>query len=151
MNICLLHVVDKRKQSGGVEKVFLVLLENIARDENHNIAVALNKGYLFDKIASIYNNNEVQLFLLPDKNVLNIPSFYWKLIQITRNFKPDVIHSHHRFTSFLACKLPFRSFKLVHTFHVEQFNKTWAKSYGDHLTAVSNGCIKQNKKYDQFI
>lgn len=136
MRVCLLHIVDNPCQLSGAEMVFLTLIKDFAKDKEIQVAAALNRGALFDNVSSL----GVKVYALPDKRILNIPSFYSNLLKITRDFNPAIVHSHHRYTTFLAQLLPFRHYKLIHTFHLEQFTKRWNIFFGDYATAVSQGC-----------
>lgn len=143
MRVCLLHSVDSPAQFGGAERVFLTLLKEIPKDENFHIVAALNKGRLLDEVSSF----GVKVYELPPNGVLNIPRFFLALSSMLKDFNPDVIHSHHRYTTFLSHIVPFRHYKLIHTFHIEQFTRRWNRFYGDYTTAVSKGCKEHFVKY----
>ncbi len=143
MKICMMHIVDTPDQFGGAEKVFLTLVKDISKDKEIQVVVALNKGRLLEDVFS----HRVKAYILPYKGFARMPSFYSSLLKMVRDFKPDIIHSHHRYTTFGAQLLPFRDYKLIHTFHLEQFTRKWNRFFGDYATAVSEGCKKHFVKH----
>lgn len=143
MRVCLLHIVDAPEQFGGAEKIFLTLCSEFSKGGEVQVVAAVNKGVLWEKVASC----RLKTYILPDKCVSRIPSFYLNLYRILKEFKPDIVHSHHRYTTFLSHRLPFRNYKLIHTFHIEQFTRRWNRFYGDYTTAVSRGCKDHFVKY----
>lgn len=136
MRVCLLHIVDSPEQFGGAEKIFLTLCSELSKDGEIQIAAAVNKGVLWEKVSSF----RLKTYTLPDKGISSIPSFYRNLYSIAKEFRPEIVHSHHRYTTFFSHLLPLRNYKLIHTFHLDQFTKKWNRFFGDYATAVSKAC-----------
>lgn len=143
MRICLLHIVDSPEQFGGAEKVILTLAKEFAKDKDITLAVAVNNGILSDRISSV----GVKVYAMPDKGMLKAPSFFVNIRKIIKDFRPDIIHSHHRYTTMLTHFMPRKASKLVHAFHAEQFTRKWNRFFGDFATAVSKGCKEHFVKF----
>lgn len=124
--------------------IVLELAKEFAKDQTLEVAVAINSGILADKVLS----HGIKTYILPDKGFMKIPFFYLRFLRMTRDFEPDIVHSHHRYPTLLAQVFPlFKAYRLIHTFHLEQFTKRWLRFFGDCATAVSKGCKDHFVKY----
>ncbi len=132
----LAHMVDRSDQYGGVEKVLLLLAAELQKRPDIELAVAINPSDISGRLRL----QGVRIFDLPQKRAVALPSLYGAVLNLHRQFSPQIVHSHHRFTTFLFQSVPARRYRLVHTFHVEQFTRKWYRCFGDAATAVSQGC-----------
>jgi glycosyltransferase involved in cell wall biosynthesis len=134
IRLLLLHLVDSERQYGGVEKVVLDLATRLPHDQT-DVVLGVNRGIFADRAAKA----DVPLCLIEAKGKWDVLSFWKQLRDLSERFQPDIVHSHHRFTTLCAQVLPGRRYRLVHTFHVEQFTWKWLRFFGDYATAVSHG------------
>lgn len=131
----MVHTVDRFEQMEGVEKVVLSLLSSYKSHPDLQAALAVNRGVLADCAAA----EGIKVYCLPQKSMSHLPGYGLRWLSIVKEFQPDIVHSHHRFTTFIAQLSPGRRYKVLHTFHVEQFSKAYLRFFGDRATAVSEG------------
>src|SRR3990167_8001579 len=117
IRILLVHTVDRFEQMEGVEKVVLSLLTAYRSRYDFQVALAVNRG----RLADLASAEGIAVYHLPSKRMSGLPGYGLKWAKIVKEFQPDIVHSHHRFTTFIAQLFPGRRYKVLHTFHVEQF------------------------------
>lgn len=135
MRVLLMHTLDSYEQYAGVEEVIMTLANEFDKLDGVDVAVALNKGRLYDELSA----KGIKLYPMPAKGFIKLPGYLLSLSRTITDFSADIVHSHHRFTTLAAQLLPFRRYKVIHTLHVEQFTRRWNKFFGDITTAVSQG------------
>lgn len=128
--VLLLHVVDEPGQLGGVERVLELLGRGLAAGP-WRLAAAVNEGELHDRWAAA----GLEVETLPPRHPL--PAFAAAVHRLLSRRAPAVVHSQHRLTTLLAHLRPGRGYRLLHTFPVEQHDKTRWRWFGDRQIAVS--------------
>lgn len=131
MRVLIFHVIDTPGQFAGVEKIICEMTTGL-ESGHYDVAVAVNEGTLLDTL----RQQGVRIYKIHSskKNLLG----YWLEWQkICQDFQPEVVQSHHRYTTALAHLTPVRRYKLVHTIHNEYFDKRFLHFFGDHTVAVS--------------
>ena len=138
MRILFADLYDAKFSMGGAEKVFLELARSMKEDYGEEVACVVNKGDLADQL---------------EKLGIPVTEIYWskwrtlqtilELKRVLSSFKPDVIHSHHRFTTFLL-NLCFKKDNLIlHTEHVPRTDRRRLFRFGHFATAVHES-IREN-------
>lgn len=128
--VLLVHVVDEPRQFGGVERV-LELLGRGLQDGPWRLAAAVNEGELHDRWAAA----GLPVATLPPRRPLT--AFAPALHRTLSRERPALVHSQHRLTTLLAQLRPGRSYRLLHTFAVEQHDRRRCTFFGDRQIAVS--------------
>jgi len=131
MKILYTSLHDPRFGMGGAEKVLLELALSMRRDYGVEVYAAVNEGDL-----------QRALF----KQGIAVTPLFWSkqrtletvlhLKKATEQFQPDLIHSHHRYTTFLTDLFFKKRTRLLHTEHVLRGDKALLFRYGHHATAV---------------
>ncbi len=140
--VLLLHVVDRPQQFGGVEKFVLSLAQGLSKS-GIPVALAVNEGCLQEAART----GGIKIFSTGIMKKSHPLAALSKINAECQKFQPDVVHSHHRYTTLGAQVLPFRKFCLIHTLHVELFDKRYIRFFGDHATAVSQAVKNHFVKY----
>lgn len=115
----------------GVER-FVCNLATELDGEQFEVAVAINEGRLAADLQKA--NVPIYLFRSSKRNPFQ---FFLEWKKIVRDFKPHIVHSHHRYTSAIAQMTPCRAYRLVHTVHNEYHDKRFLRFYGDQIVTVS--------------
>ena len=130
--VLILHIIESENQFGGVERVVLELAQGL-RERHRAVALAVNEGFLSEEA------RKIGLDTLPLKTGKK-----WNLLQsvsairaVCKQFRPAIVHSHHRYTTACAQMVLGRAYRLLHTHHVLTSDKRWNPFYGDHTSAVS--------------
>ncbi len=138
MKILYASLYEPRFSMGGAEKVLLDLAVAMRRDYGASVAVAVNPGDLQRELFKL--GIEVIPIAWPKWRT---PETLWKLKAALERLKPDVVHSHHRYTTFLLDSF-FRSrARILHTEHVLRQDKTVFFRYGHQATAVHES-VREN-------
>lgn len=141
MRILFAHLYDASFGMGGAEKVVLDLADAFHK-QGHHVSVAVNAGRLSEKLeergiswARIYAS---KLQTLKTMGCLR---------DEVRRFQPDLIHSHHRYTTFLADLFLKSKVPVIHTEHVLRKDKRLLFRSGDRVTAVHETVADNLKSY----
>jgi len=129
--VLILHIIDSKDQFGGVEKVILDLTKGL-RERHREVALAVNEGLLLEEARKA----SVETIPLKTGKKWNLPQSVIAILSACAKFRPAIVHSHHRYTTFCAQMVLGRAYRLLHTHHVLMFDKKWNPFYGDHTTAV---------------
>ena len=138
MKILYLSLYDSRYPMGGAEKVLLDISTGMHRVYGDQAAACVNDGDLMGQVSTA----GLKTFLIHRekyKTFLTLNS----LRRAIQEFKPDIIHSHHRFTSFLADIFFKHKAVLIHTEHVLRSDKAFFFRYGHKVTAVHESVRNQ--------
>jgi len=123
---------------GGVEKMILLLAKEL-KNRSYKIIVASSGGALVNELRRL----GIRHYCLPlDQNKKSIFSFIRSLVAIWKiiiSEKIDIIHTHHRWATFVSC-IPARILRvpLVTTDHSLLAGKKYFTVWGDRVIAVSN-------------
>lgn len=151
MRVLLTHIVDQYAQYGGVEKILLLLARELRKRGTIELAAAINESRISEELSAA----GIPVFPLPPRGLRHGVHAFRNMLHIQKSYSPSLVHSHHRFTTFLFQCAPARRFRLAHTFHVEQFTRRWLPFFGDAATAVSQGCKDHFVRYfwlpEEFI
>lgn len=122
--------------SYGVSKVLFHLISNL-KSRGYNIFLASDNGDYFKRQLEKMGIKHYTVPLAAPK-IINFLICLIKIGFIVKNQKINIIHSHHRWSSFIAfyvskaLKVP-----LVTTYHGIHKGKKWATLWGDKIISVS--------------
>lgn len=130
MKILYTHLYDASFGMGGAEKVLLDLAVAF-KQRGETVEVAVNQSRLAEKLSEAG---------------IPVTRIYWSkprtlhTLQILKKtvsrLQPDIIHSHHRYTTFLSDLFLKNSAPVLHTEHVLRFDKKLLFRTGNLVTAV---------------
>lgn len=126
---------------GGAQVVMLDLVKN--SKSNCIPIIVTDGGILFDKYKEIYRSYKVPF---KNKKIVNIFKSIYMLSKIVIEEKIDIIHSHHRYTTFIALLVSkIVKVKVIHTEHNVFLNKNKVNLRGKNVIAVSKK-VQENMK-----
>lgn len=141
MKILYTHLYDASFGMGGAEKVLLDLAQAF-KARGDEVAVAVNQSRLAEKLIEAR---------------IPVTRIYWSkprtfhtlqaLMKTVKEFKPDLIHSHHRYTTFLADLFLKARVPVLHTEHVLRYDKRLLFRTGSQVTAVHETVAENLKKF----
>ncbi len=131
MKLLYTSLYDARFSMGGAEKVLLDLALSASRDFGAEVRCAVNGGDLERQLVRA----GIHVDRLPWAKG-RTPEMLWTLHRILHEFKPDIAHSHHRYTSFVLDLFFKNETKILHTEHVLRQDKSRWFRYGHRATAV---------------
>ena len=139
MRILYAHLYDNRFRMGGAGQVAFDLACSMKERFRDEVACIVNSGDLAESLRK--RNIPASIIYLSKLRCLETVSH---LAGTIGSFQPDIIHSHHRYTTFLL-ELLFRKRgrPVLHTEHVLRHDKKGLFRYGDFATAVS-GAVQKN-------
>ena len=138
MKILYAHLYDAAFKIGGAEKVLIDIAGAMKRDYREEVRCAVNRGDIGDFFREL--NIPVTEISWPKTQTLQTVVQLQRAIQ---DFRPDVIHSHHRYTTFLLDLFFKRNNRILHTEHVLRQDKRWLFRYG-HLANGVHESVTQN-------
>jgi glycosyltransferase involved in cell wall biosynthesis len=150
MRILITHLYDARYKLGGAERVVLNLATSFQRDFGHDVCVAINEGDLQE----LLKKQGIRTQCIPYSKSKAV-QLLTQLHSTIKSFKPDVIHSHHRYTTFIS-NLFFKNKNIiVHTEHVLRQNKRFLFRWGHaaigvHLS-VSHNLVKHYRAPENLV
>lgn len=124
---------------GGAQIVMLDLIKGC--NNNFTPIIATDEGVLFDK-----NKNNYRSYRIPfkSKKIKSILKSIYVLNEIVKKENVSIIHSHHRYTTFIALIVSkITKVKVIHTEHNVFLNKNKINLRGKNIIAVSEK-VKQN-------
>ncbi len=136
MKILYTHLYDAAFGMGGAEKVMLDIAL-AARARGLDVRAAINKSSLADDLRAS-GIDVTEIFWQKSKSFQTLAA----LKNVCRNFKPYLIHSHHRYTTFLADVFFKRHIPVLHTEHVLRKDKRVLFRAGTKVTAVHESVAK---------
>jgi glycosyltransferase involved in cell wall biosynthesis len=83
---------------GGAEIVFLNIAKNMDRNRFYVIAVLMKMGWLYNQLLE----NKIETKIIRSRHSWDL-GFLYRLVQICRRFKIDLIHSHLADTNLYSC------------------------------------------------
>ncbi len=131
MRVLYAHLYDCRYGIAGAEKVLWDVSMGMKENFGVKVACAVNAGELLEKFQKI-DAPTVAL----EGSKLKMLSTCKRLDAIIAEFKPDIVHSHHRYVTFLLDTFFKRKAIILHTEHVLRCDKRWLFRYGHFATAV---------------
>ncbi len=137
MKILYTHLYDASFGMGGAEKVMLDIAV-AAKSRGHHIQAAVNKSPLADQLQE-EGINVTEIFWKKSKSLQTVLA----LKRICKEFSPELIHSHHRYTTFLADLFLKTQAPILHTEHVLRKDKKFFFRAGTKVTAVHES-VAQN-------
>ncbi|MBI3313088.1 MAG: glycosyltransferase family 4 protein [Candidatus Omnitrophica bacterium] len=133
MKILLTHLSDPDCGMGGAEQVVLDIALGLKNTFHEEVACAVNQSRLAEEFKKA-GIAVTEIFWSKAKILKTLTN----LKETIRNFQPDLIHSHHRYPTFLLDLLFKKKQTVLHTEHLFRRNKRWLFRYGHFATAVSH-------------
>ena len=132
MRILFAHRYDPSFRMGGAARFVLELCLPLRSECHVDVACVTNEGELADKLAAA----GIPVYKIPYARS-RTPAILKGAAEAIKDFKPDVIHSHHRYLTFLLDVFFKRTVRILHTEHVLREDKRLFFRPGHHATAVS--------------
>lgn len=133
MRILITHLSDPACGMGGAEQVVLDIARSMKEIFHETVACAVNESRLSEEFK---------------KADLPVTELYWEkrqtlqtfknLRQMIHDFRPDIIHSHHRYLTFLMDLFLKKGRIILHTEHLLRRNRRAFFRYGHFATAVAD-------------
>ncbi|MDD5670944.1 MAG: glycosyltransferase [Candidatus Omnitrophica bacterium] len=142
MKILYAHRYDPKFLMGGAAHVVFHLALAMKEYFHEEVACAVNSCDLATKLTSY----GVTVYEIPWKRSASV-QMVWRLKSILREFQPDIVHSHHRYLTFLSDVFLKRQSRILHTEHVLRHDRRLLFRYGHHATAVSESVRKNLIEY----
>lgn len=126
---------------GGAQIVMLDLVKNC---RNYCVPVIVtDEGILFDRNKETYKSYRVPF---KSKKIIDIFKSIYMLYKIIKKEGIDIIHSHHRYTTFISLMVSkITKVKVIHTEHNVFSNKNKINLRGKNVIAVSKK-VQENMK-----
>lgn len=138
MKILYTHLYDAGFGMGGAEKVLLDIMSYIQKHYHEDILCCVNDGHM----AEILSNQSI-----PTREIYYQKSCTLQTLKVLSKaideFKPDLIHSHHRYTTFLLSTFFKNKAPIFHTEHVLRQDKKLLFRYG-HLASGVSRSVSEN-------
>lgn len=131
MRILYTMLYEPKCGLAGSEKVFYDLITTMKERPGIEVFFAVNRGELYEKLKTL-GIPGVQIY----RSRLNTQGTIRGLFRAVREFRPDILHSHHRYTTFLADFFLKSKIKIIHTEHVLRCDKRLFFRFGHLATAV---------------
>lgn len=139
MKLLFAHLYNRSYGMGGAEKVVLDIIHAVKlRYPEIDIHCCVNGGHMAEQIEK--ENIPVTMIHLEKRKTL---ATLGALSKVIHDFRPSVIHSHHRYTSYLLDVFFKSKATIIHTEHVLRQDKKILFRYGHKATAVSES-VRQN-------
>ena len=133
MRILVLHLHDGDFQMGGADKGVLALSLALQAIAGNELRILTNAGP-FAETARKQGLNVVEI---PHQRILFFLMLQTIRAEVSR-FRPDLFHSHHRFTTFLLdLFMKGKGVPILHTQRVQTRDKRFWFRFGDYMTTVS--------------
>lgn len=137
MKILLAHLYDASFGMGGAEVVVLNLAKSL-KEKGCEIRAVLNPGDMAEKMRALeIPVNEVSYSKLKTYGAIKT------LCRVLKEFKPDIVHSHHRYMTFLLSAFFRKRSRILHTEHVIRRDKTFFFRYG-HMASGVHETVSEN-------
>lgn len=138
MKILFVSLYDSRFGLGGAERVALDLAYTMRDQYGDEIVFCINPGDAAEEL----KQKGVRVFEIPYEKSKTF-QLISTLGHVIREFKPDVAHSHHRYTTFLLDIFFKKKTKILHTEEVFRRDKKWAFRYG-HFAVACHEAVRKN-------
>lgn len=138
MKILFATLYEARFGLGGAERVAMDLAYALKRDFGDQVRFMINAGDAFDELKT----SEIPVTEI-SAGKWDLPGLISELGREIDNFKPDIIHSHHRYLTFLLDLLFKNKTKILHTEEVLRKDKRFLFRYG-HFAAACHDSVKEN-------
>lgn len=138
MRILYTHLYDAAFGMGGAEKVVLDIMAYIQKHYHEEILCCVNDGHM----AELLEKQDIgfrEIYYQKSCTVQTVRS----LNEVIREFKPNLIHSHHRYTTFLLDTFFKKKAPIFHTEHVLRRDKRMLFRYG-HLASGVSRSVSEN-------
>ncbi len=134
MKILYAHLSEEKFGMGGADHSVLNLISGIREKFQDEVYCVLNPGPL----AAELRKKSIPVAEISRKKIKTLQTLR-AFGRIFSSFKPDLVHSHHRYTTFLL-DLFFKSkgIPILHTQRVETSDKKLLFRFGHFVTAVSD-------------
>lgn len=138
MKILLVTLYDARFGMGGAEQVVLDLAKGMRDQYLDEVACMVNPGDLAGRLRAA--GIEVTEVPYAKAGTVQLGS---RLMRKVHTWKPDLIHSHHRYFTFMADLFLKKKTAVLHTEQVLRYDKRFMFRYG-HFAAACHESVRQN-------
>lgn len=142
MRILVLHLHDGKFQMGGADRGVLDLCTAL-QAAGEEIRIMTNAGPFFQAVLE----RNIPVIEIPASKLALLETL--KIIKReTGSFKPQVFHSHHRYTTFLLdLFLKGKGVPILHTQRIQTWSRRFLFREGDFVAAVSESLRKHMVDY----
>lgn len=134
MKILFAHLYDSSYDLGGAEQGVLEMAVGMKKKFDVDVVAAVNSGPLQAEL-----NKQLIPTVEIHRSKMFTPLTLIKLREVIVRFQPNLIHSHHRYSTFLLDLLFKDKCALLHTERVIHQDKTGLFRFGHYVAAVSDG------------
>ncbi len=138
MRILYTHLYDDHFAMGGAGQVVYDIANAMKNEYGHDVHCAVNGKEL---LTALSNAGLVTTVL--DYSKLKTLYTLNQMKRAVNEFNPEIIHSHHRYTTFLADLFLKNKAVIIHTEHAFRSNKKALFRYGHYATGVSEAVRDQ--------
>ena len=123
---------------GGAEQVLRDLARAMKERFHEDVMCIANPGLL----TLSFRESEIPVAEVPLSKMKTL-QILWRLQRVISDFQPDIIHSHHRYMTFLLDLFFKRKAKIIHTQHVPAWDWRGLFRYG-HLATAVHEAVRRN-------
>lgn len=123
---------------GGAEKVLYDLARAMKEVFHDEVICVTNRGLLTVFLREV----GISVAEVPRPKIETL-RILWKLHETISSFRPDVVHSHHRYMTFLLTNFFNKRCKILHTQHIPMHDRQKLFRYG-HLATAVHEAVRQN-------
>jgi len=138
MKILYVSLQNSKYGMGGAEQTLLDLALSMRNHHGAQVKIAVSEGDLYDKLQK-EGFDTTALYFSKWRSL----ETFCNLKRAISRLKPDIIHSHHRFTTFLAATFFKHQAKIIHSEHVLRRDKKLLFRSGDFIIA-GHETVRQN-------
>jgi len=142
MKILFVHLYNPGIGLGGASKVVYELATAMQKSPNVQVRAAVNAGPL----AALLREKNLQVYEIPSSK-FQVFCLIKMMGKILKDYSPDIVHSHHRLTTFILDLWFKRGNRIVHTEHVLKRNRRFFYRPGHCVTAVSESLRRHLVSY----
>jgi glycosyltransferase involved in cell wall biosynthesis len=143
VRILIFHLHDERYRPGGADRGVLDLAAALQNQPGHEIRIIANRGPFSEEAAK----KNLSVVFIPRSKTAMLETLKTIRREI-RSFRPQVMHSHHRYLTFLL-DIFFKQegIPILHTQRIQAWDKRFLFRYGHFVTTVSESLRKHMISY----
>ncbi|MBN1687859.1 MAG: glycosyltransferase [Candidatus Omnitrophica bacterium] len=142
MKILFGHLCRPGFGKGGAEQVVLNLATRMRDEYHHDVGCLINECSFKEEL----EQSGIPIYKIPWAKP-KLPETLRAFKSVIRSFRPDLIHSHHRYLTFLADIFFKRDLKILHTEHVLRQDKRLLFRYGHYANGVHESVTRNLEEF----